>query len=226
MPTDDSDLYRDLMRFKPAGISPNRWAMLAGVSRTVWSDMRRHGNPARRTLEKLLAAADSSLAEFEAMRIGARGRVEPRAAGVGEHSPGGWRGALPPPLPVFEARAAPSPEHPSRIAIAPRQSKETIARPPALSADRRAYALTVAEESMWPRFRLGRRLIVSPAARVADGDDVVVRLAGDGGLALIKMLVDRTAGGLRLRQFNPDLIFVLPLDAVDCIERIAGEAID
>jgi hypothetical protein len=69
-PADSSLIYDDLMRFKPEGMSPNAWAMKAGVSRTVWSDMRRHGNPSRRTLQKLLTAAGSSLAEFEALRIG------------------------------------------------------------------------------------------------------------------------------------------------------------
>ena len=60
----ESQIYRDLMRFKPESLSPNAWAVKAGVSRSVWSDMRRHGNPSRRTLQKLLAAAGSSLAEF------------------------------------------------------------------------------------------------------------------------------------------------------------------
>ena len=68
--TDEPPLYRDLMRLKPDELTPNGWAVKAGVSRTVWSDMRRHGNPSRRTLEKLLDAAGSSLAEFEALRIG------------------------------------------------------------------------------------------------------------------------------------------------------------
>ena len=52
--TDDPPLYRDLMRLKPDELTPNAWAVQAGVSRTVLSDMRRHGNPSRRTLEKLL----------------------------------------------------------------------------------------------------------------------------------------------------------------------------
>src|SRR5215210_7775686 len=67
---EESPVYRDLMRFRPDGLSPNGWAVQAGVSRSVWADMRRHGNPSRRTLEKLLAAAGSSLAEFEALRVG------------------------------------------------------------------------------------------------------------------------------------------------------------
>ena len=83
---DDSDpgVYRDLMRLKPEGLSPNAWAVKAGVSRTVWSDMRRHGNPSRRTLEKLLAAAGSSLAEFEALRIGDHTRSVPDGASLGD----------------------------------------------------------------------------------------------------------------------------------------------
>src|SRR5690348_4734724 len=75
MSGDEAPIYRDLMRFKPDGLSPNAWAVKAGVSRTVWSDIRRHGNPSRRTLEKLLSAAGSSLAEFEALRLGEQPRM-------------------------------------------------------------------------------------------------------------------------------------------------------
>ena len=64
-------LLEELMRFKPAGLTANAWAVKAGISRNFWNDLRRHGNPSRRTLEKLLSAADSSLAEFEALRVGA-----------------------------------------------------------------------------------------------------------------------------------------------------------
>ena len=67
---EESQLYRDLMRFKPDGLTANGWAVKAGVSRSVWADMRRHGNPSRRTLAKLLAVAGSSLAEFEALQVG------------------------------------------------------------------------------------------------------------------------------------------------------------
>ena len=60
-------LFDELMRFRPDGLTANAWAVKAGVSRNFWNDLRRHGNPSRRILEKLLAAADSSLAEFEAL---------------------------------------------------------------------------------------------------------------------------------------------------------------
>src|SRR3954467_13586755 len=92
---DQSQIYDDLMRFRPEGVTPNAWALRAGVSRTVWSDMRRHGNPSRRTLEKLLVAAGSSLAELEAPRISPGSRPGAQAAGsvLGDSRASGWRDA-------------------------------------------------------------------------------------------------------------------------------------
>ncbi|HMI40952.1 MAG TPA: hypothetical protein VK485_06960, partial [Sphingomicrobium sp.] len=72
---EESQLYRDLMRFKPDDLTANGWAVKAGVSRSVWADMRRHGNPSRRILAKLLVAAGSSLAEFEALQIGEKPKL-------------------------------------------------------------------------------------------------------------------------------------------------------
>src|SRR5690242_12764196 len=86
---DTTQIYQDLMRFKPDGLTPNGWAMKAGVSRTVWSDMRRHGNPSRRTLEKLLTAAGSSLAEFEALRVGER-RITGPSTGLADRKGSSW----------------------------------------------------------------------------------------------------------------------------------------
>lgn len=104
---DESQIYRELMRFKPEGLSANAWAVKAGVSRTVWADMRRQENPSRRTLEKLLTAAGSSLAEFEALRVG----VEPNylsnnAGSVGEGAQRAWNPAQPQPLPLLATTLA------------------------------------------------------------------------------------------------------------------------
>src|SRR5262245_13052627 len=99
--TEEARIYRDLMRFKPAELSPNAWAVRAGVSRTVWADMRRHGNPSRRTLEKLLAAAGSSLAEFEALQIGPESRLGQAAVATLGDPSRGWRAAPLAPLPLI-----------------------------------------------------------------------------------------------------------------------------
>ena len=237
MPTgESSQIYADLMRFKPDGVTPNGWAMKAGVSRTVWADMRRHGNPSRRTLEKLLTAAGSSLAEFEALRIG----VPPAAAAGGQLTLGEGRGAAwgpahLPPLPLVATAVGGEWGNPgSRIELAELCTGEIVdrvARPASLANDQRAYAVTVVGDSMWPRFRPGRRLAVSPKSAIAVGDDVLLKLKGGSSrdsavvAILIKELVRRTASGVELRQFNPDVTFEVPSAEIGAIEKVVGELI-
>jgi phage repressor protein C with HTH and peptisase S24 domain len=106
-----------------------------------------------------------------------------------------------------------------------------LARPESLRNDSNAYALTVLGESMHPRFKPGWRIIVSPRAPVALGDDVVVQLCGapdDQGQArvvrvLVKELVRRTADTLILRQWNPKRDFEVPANRVAHIHKIIGE---
>src|SRR5262245_13315716 len=168
------------MRFRPAELSPNAWAVKAGVSRTVWADMRRHGNPSRRTLEKLLAAAGSSLAEFEALRLGPEARaMAGHPAAVGDRLQG-WGGAPMPPIPLVASSLGGEWGEPgSQIElteIRPRDLLEHLERPRSLAFDPDAYALTIVGDSMWPRFRPGVRIAISPRSPVALGDDVLVRL--------------------------------------------------
>ena len=226
-----SDIYRDLMRFKPDGLSANAWAIQAGVSRTVWADMRRHGNPSRRTLEKLLGAAGSSLAEFEALRVGSEAGRVAGTGGLAERRPG-WGAASLPPLPlVTSGLAGEWGEAGSRIElteIRPAELLEPVPRPASLAADADAFAVTVVGDSMWPRFRPGSRIAVSPRAPVAIGDDVLVRLtaaAADAQPVLIKQLVKRSAASVELRQFNPDLTFAVDAGEVEAILRVPGELI-
>ena len=215
---------------KPDELSPNAWAVKAGVSRTVWSDMRRHGNPSRRTLDKLLAAIGSSIAEFEALRIGAEPSPSP-TRGVADAGRG-WGSTPLPPLPLVASSLAGEWGEPgSQIAlteIRPGELLDRVARPPSLATDAAAFALTVVADSMWPRFRPGRRIAVAPRAPVAVGDDVLVRLAAQSSeaeLVLVGQLDKRTAATIELRQFNPDLTFAVDTADVDAILRIAGELI-
>jgi len=219
-------LFEELMRFKPDGLTANAWAVKAGVSRTIWADLRRHGNPSRRTLEKLLDAAGSSLAEFEALRI--EGSPSPAAhAGELAEQGRGWRGAPLAPVPLLATRVAGEFGEPGGGIELHSVDRSTIIgqvdRPPALAADANAYALTISGQSMWPRFRDGRRLLVSSIGRVAIGDDVLVQLAGDQ--VLIKELVRRSSTLLELRQFNPDVIFPVSAGGIFAIHKIVGEAI-
>jgi SOS-response transcriptional repressor LexA len=105
-----------------------------------------------------------------------------------------------------------------------------VRRPTSLSGDSNAYAVTVVGDSMWPRFRPGRRVIVSPRSPISIGDDVIVQLKGRGGedqdrvaLVLIKELVRRSATFIELRQFNPDTTFRVEADRIASVHRVIGE---
>jgi hypothetical protein len=231
---DESGIHRDLMRFKPEGVSANAWAVKAGVSRTVWADMRRHGNPSRRTLERLLVAAGSSLAEFEALRIGDPSARGSNAAGgsVGEGQRWGWSPAPLPPLPLLASSLAGEWGNPASgielMAVRSGEDLEQLPRPPSMAGDRDAYAVTVVGDSMWPRFRPGRRVAVSPRSPVAVGDDVIVLLRDEGNgrdLVLLKALVKRSGDKVELLQFNPDVTFSVDSAEVEAIHKVCGELI-
>lgn len=229
----ESQIYRDLMRFKPEGLSPNAWAVKAGVSRTVWGDMRRHGNPSRRTLERLLAVAGSSVAEFEALRLGPEPRRpgESDAGGLFGESRWSWGSAPMPPLPLVVSKLAGewggAGSGIEVTEIRPNELIERVPRPVSLASDPDAFALAIVGDSMWPRFRLGRRVAVSPRAPVSSGDDVLVYVREEGAArrALLKQLVDRTSGHIELRQFNPDATFRIDAAEVDAIAKVVGELI-
>lgn len=227
MPEAGARLFEELMRFRPEGLSANAWAVRAGVSRTIWADLRRHGNPSRRTLEKLLGAAGSSLAEFEALRVGDPAPSLARNAEALAEDGRGWRGPWLAEIPLHLTRLAGEWGEPgSEIDLLLIDRSAVIGkvdRPAALAADRTAYAVTMAGESMWPRFRAGRRLLVSPAARIEVGDDVLVDLIG--GQALIGELANRSSSKIELRQFNPDVTFPVDTAEVQAIHKVVGEAI-
>jgi len=234
---DHAPIYDDLIRFKPGTLTLNAWATKAGVSRTVWSDIRRHGNPSRRTLQRLLAAAGSSLAEFEALRITGGSLGETGDGAAFSDRSGSWRAAELPPLPLLATAIAAEwgdPESSIEMAeLRPGEIVERVARPASLAGDASAYAITIVGDSMWPRFRPGRRVAVSAKAPLSIGDDVLVKLksAGAAGLrdasvpVLIKELVRRASGGVELRQFNPDVMFHVPVEDIEGIEKVLGELV-
>jgi len=233
---DESEIYRELMRFRPGELTPNGWAVKAGVSRTVWADMRRHGNPSRRTLEKLLAVAGSSLAEFEALRVLDREGQAAAGSTVAVADPNvRWIGRPGSTLPLVAT--APAGEWGgagSGIAItAIRQSKIVthLPRPASLAADPDAYAVAVESDGMAPRFEPGMNLAISPRADVSPGNDVLVRLRpeNDDAGATIQGMLLRLAGmderAIELHQFNPARVVSLRTGDVDALHRIIGELI-
>ena len=234
MPVEESQLYRDLMRLKPDSWTANAWAVRAGVSRTVWTDMRRHGNPSRRTLEKLLTAAGSSLAEFEALRVGEASGLPPtQQFALADSGPSTWQSAPLPPLPVVASSLAGAWGDPAdEIALTELCLGEItghVDRPAQLRNDSGAFAFTVVSAAMWPRFRVGRLLAVSPREMAKVGDDGLFSLSAPGSAGrtevLIAELVGREPRHFQLRQFNPDRIFRVTADHVFAAQKIVGELI-
>jgi phage repressor protein C with HTH and peptisase S24 domain len=83
---------------------------------------------------------------------------------------------------------------------------------------------------MWPRFRPGRRVAVSPTAPIAVGDDVLVKLKSDAAEqgkipVLVKELVRRAGSKVELRQFNPPLTFQVEAGDIAAMEKVVGELI-
>jgi hypothetical protein len=234
----ESQIYRDLMRFRPEDLSANAWAVKAGVSRTVWADMRRHGNPSRRTLEKLLSAAGSSLAEFEALRLGPEPRQFGTSAAAGHIGDArqAWRPAPLRPLPFIASTLLgewrKSSSQVELTELRPREVLDQLPRPSSLAGDSEAFAFTIVGDSMSPRFRPGSRVAVSPRSPVAIGDEILARLryaaAGshnDAQQVLIMHLVRRTTKTFELRQFNPDMTVEIDADEVESTFKIVGELI-
>lgn len=224
-----TQLYEELMRFRPEGLSPNAWAVQAGVSRTIWQDLRRHGNPSRRTLEKLLATAGSSLAEFEALRVGRTSPALHDVAGIVGEDRSDFRAAELPPLPLVWSQCAEDWEPGiSQIEVDKATVQDRLPRPISLADDPGAYALIVPDDSMWPRFRRGRPIVVSPTAPIEPGDDVLVIVTGGGAIrsrALIKELAGLSARSLQLRQFTPDRIFEVLPGKARSVHKVVGELI-
>jgi hypothetical protein len=104
-----------------------------------------------------------------------------------------------------------------------------LRRPASLANDSDAYVLTIIGDSMWPRFRPGRQVIVSPRSPAVVGDDVIVQLRGEEGeserikMVLIKELVRRSSTFVELRQFNPDITFRIPAARVAALHKVVGE---
>jgi phage repressor protein C with HTH and peptisase S24 domain len=83
---------------------------------------------------------------------------------------------------------------------------DDILAPPSLNGTMGAYAVTVAGESMEPRYEDGETLYVDPHHRVGRGDYCVVQVQfeeHEPPLAYIKRFVRRNAEEIVLEQFNP-----------------------
>lgn len=227
-------IYDALMALRPQGLSPNAWAVKANVSRTVWADIRRHGNPTRRTLEKLLGAINLTLSDFEARQSSVRTEVRGTGMTAAQVSEA-WVLKEAKPVPLLGTAFGGEWSGEDDVEMTELRLAEVLdylGRPPSLATDDEAYAVEIVGDSMSPRFEPGEQVFVSPKAPVRVNDDVIVQLrapheegsdiAGKITEVLIKRLVRRTSAYIELRQFNPDKTFKVPVDRVRRIHRVKG----
>lgn len=241
----DPPIYAALMRIKPDDLTLSAWASRAGIHRSMFNAIRRHGNPTSDTLDKLLDAVGVSWAQFDAGLAPVRTEV----AGSGlKDVERAWRAPRPArPVPLVGSavggEGAGLDEHVELTELRLGEVLDYLARPHSLAEDPQAYAVTIVGDSMAPRFEPGERAFVSPRSPVGIGDDVIVQLrapapspsnptldgAGDEDqdadritMVLIKRLVRRTAKAVELQQFNPDLTFTVPIARIAAIHRVRG----
>lgn len=207
----DPPLYRALMRIKPADLTLNAWTMKAGVSRPFFNDLKKHGNPKRQTLEKVLDAIGWTFDRFETESGLYSVKTEVRGAdavGFDELKEMVFGEQPLPPLPLYgSASGGNLVDHFALTELDLNQVLDYLRRPASLADDVSSYALTIVGASMSPRFKPGERVGVSPRARVEIGDDVIVQLRGEGSdrvqRVLIKELVRRNGSSIILKQHNP-----------------------
>lgn len=85
---------------------------------------------------------------------------------------------------------------------------ERIARPPALVGRKKAFSLTMQNDSMHPLYKPGKNIYIDPdGLRPAIGDEVLIEMYpeedGEPGAAYVKTLVARGPLEVVVSQFNP-----------------------
>lgn len=227
----EAELYSRLMLLKPPELTNAEWARRARVSSSFFQDVKKGTRPRSDNLEKVLEAIGITVGQFYSLDATVRSEV--RSAGPLEDVRRGFFGAAPTPdLPIYGSAVGGEYGDPqSHIELTELRLSEVfdyVARPASLANDKEAYALTIVGDSMWPRYKPGERVAVSPRAEIGIGDDVIVLLRAAEGdqervtMVLIKELVRRSGSFYELKQYNPDVVFRVPKEQVQALHKVKG----
>ena len=232
--SDPTPLFDRLMAVKPDGLSNHGWASRAGLSRSFWTDVRKNNRARHDSIERLLAAAGVTWAEYEA---GAKAPVKDDPAGTAVRAPFmAFRGDdRPRDIPILGTAECADIDFSSddvRVAVetmtmALDEVVDYARRPVTLDSRRDVYAIYFRGESLEPRYEPGEIAYVDPVRPPAARDYVVVQLRdgdGDGGERIVRVMakrfVRRTATFVELQQFNPPAVFRVAREQVAHIHRI------
>lgn len=86
----------------------------------------------------------------------------------------------------------------------------------------RFLALRMATGEMRPRIKVDEAVIYDTATEAEIGDDVVIELHGGG--YVVRELLARVDGALRLKQHSPSSVSVLALDRVAAVHPVIARA--
>jgi hypothetical protein len=227
-----SAIYQALQRIKPDDLSFNAWAVKAGVSRPFFNDVRKHGNPKRATLSKVLGAIGWTVDQFEADTGLYAVDTEVKGAdavGFAEMKSMVFGDRPLTPLPLYGSAQGGDLGEMHDFQLTELDLSEVLdylRRPASLADDSDSYALKIVGSSMSPRFKPGERVGVSPRARVEIGDDVIVQLRGENTnrvrRVLIKELVRRNATYIILKQHNPPRELQVERSEIVAIHKVKG----
>lgn len=100
-----------------------------------------------------------------------------------------------------------------------------IPRPPGLIGRKKAYAVILQNDSMFPAYRPGWPIYVDEdGPRPVAGDEVLLELYpeedGEPGAAFVKTLVSRSGGKVIVSQFNPPKDIPFDADRIKQILRV------
>ena len=222
-------LYELLMAIKPEDLTPNAWTSRAGVSRSFFQDVRNGTTPSATKLEKVVAAAGYTMAQFYDL---------PNATSVAPIEKSALKKDLPftgrtDPLDVpllgtaqgsdLEIGENGDVHFVEQMDLSLLNVVDYVRRPPALANRRDVYAITVIGNSMADRYMEGDPAYVDPKRQPRAGDYVVVQLRnrdGDTHLALLKKLVRRTSTEIELEQAHPELRFAISAQDVAAVHRV------
>ncbi len=189
------------------GFSPSGLAKRAGLDPTTFNRSKRVTSkgrerwPSTESLSKILDATDADLNELMALV---------RKAGKDQYEPAG-------PIPLIGFAQAGAGGFFDDGGFPVGGSWEQIRFPEV--KDENAYALEITGDSMFPLYREGDIIVVSPNSGVRRGDRVVVRTLD--GQVLAKVLIRRTAKTVELESLNKEHSpLVLPLNRIDWMARI------
>jgi len=202
-------------RLVATGLSGREASVRAKLGLTYANDILsgRSLNPTRETLVKLGAVLDTDADYFFGIQDSPRD--------------------LPPSnlLPMREGATAAEAPSPSTVPLfqigltdpdgffALSADRRTAWTPP-LGAVRDAYAISVPDDCMAPRYRIGEVVLVSPSKPVVHGGFALVRQTDDR--VAIRQIVTISTDKITVRSLNGEIDTELPRSQVKALERIIG----